>query len=148
MTPTDVVNAVWDRIQARDWDGVRALLADDLVVEWPASGERMTSADAFVGVQREYPEGWSIQVQRVGVLDGQVGGGQGSDDVTVVSEVQVPHLDLGVSAVVSLWVVRGGLVRSAREFWVDCAAQEPPGWRLRYAERYDGRLAPVPGPEP
>jgi ketosteroid isomerase-like protein len=142
MTPTTVVVAVWDHIQARDWAGLRGLLADDLVVEWPSSGERMTSADAFVDVQREYPEGWSIQVQQVGAL----GGHDGPGDVTVVSEVQVPHVDVGVFAAVSFWVVRDGLVRSAREYWVGCAAEEPPAWRLPHVERYDGRLAPLPSP--
>jgi hypothetical protein len=42
------VRALWNFIEARDWPGARALLADDLIVELPATGERFTSADAFV----------------------------------------------------------------------------------------------------
>ncbi|WP_432264009.1 hypothetical protein [Streptomyces griseoflavus] len=51
-------------MQARDGEGLGALLADDLVVEWPVSGERI------VGVNAEYPEGWSVHVLRI-VADGE-----------------------------------------------------------------------------
>ncbi|MFC7922040.1 nuclear transport factor 2 family protein [Streptomyces cinereoruber] len=54
---SDVVGALWDRMQARDRDGLAALLAEDAVVEWPVSGERITGRDDYVAVNREYPEG-------------------------------------------------------------------------------------------
>ncbi|WP_435886121.1 hypothetical protein [Streptomyces erythrochromogenes] len=41
MESSRVVEALWERIQARDWDGVAGLVAEDAVVEWPASGERI-----------------------------------------------------------------------------------------------------------
>jgi hypothetical protein len=90
----DTVLALWNLFEARDWPGARALLADDVVVEWPATGERFTSADAFVAVNATYPEGWTIQVQRV-VCGGASTALSGGADL-VISEVQVPQEGVGV----------------------------------------------------
>lgn len=51
MTPAETVLTLWNRIQSRDWPGMRALLADDLVVDWPESLERISGAAKFVAVQ-------------------------------------------------------------------------------------------------
>ncbi|MEU7723984.1 hypothetical protein AB0B78_01810 [Streptomyces sp. NPDC040724] len=40
MEPLTVVAQLWERIGARDWDGVAGLIAEDAVIEWPVSGER------------------------------------------------------------------------------------------------------------
>ncbi|MCZ9348898.1 nuclear transport factor 2 family protein [Streptomyces mutabilis] len=85
MEPSMIVQEFWDRMQARDWAGLGALLAEDVVVEWPVSAERIVGRENFVRVNAEYPEGWSIHVMRV-VADGD----------TVVSEVEVPHGAMGV----------------------------------------------------
>jgi ketosteroid isomerase-like protein len=123
-----LVRRYWERMAERDWDGVGACLAPDVVMEWLASGERFVGRRAVVEVNRAYPEGWSIRVVAV-VADG----------ARVVSEVEVPHEDAGVFAVASVWTVRDGLLASAREYWVTCGADEPPAWRAAYASRYDGR---------
>ncbi|QKW00816.1 nuclear transport factor 2 family protein [Streptomyces sp. NA02536] len=57
-------------MQARDGEGLGALLADDLVVEWPVGGERIAGRANFVGVNAEFPEGWSVRVLRI-VADGE-----------------------------------------------------------------------------
>lgn len=130
MRADEVVSSFWARMQARDWPGVHALLAPGVVLEWPATGERFEGADAVVAVNREYPEGWTIDVQRVvASVDGE----------TVVSEVEVPHEGLGTFAVASIWQVRDGLVIAGREYWVTCAGEEPPPWRAVHATRYSGR---------
>ena len=130
MTPDEVVTLYWQRMQARDWAGVHALLAPDVVVEWPASGERFEGPDAVVGVNRAYPDGWTIRVQRVVA---------GPDGDTAVSEVEVPQDDVGTFAVASFWQVRDGLISRGREYWVTCGGEEPPPWRARYATRWSGR---------
>ncbi|MFF7606155.1 nuclear transport factor 2 family protein [Streptomyces parvulus] len=118
MEPMAVVQEFWARMQARDWAGLGALLADDLVVEWPVSGERIVGRADFVGVNAEYPEGWSIRVLRV-VSDGE----------TVVSEVEVPHETMGVHRVVSLWTVRDGRITAGREYWTEPGSDPSPQWR-------------------
>jgi ketosteroid isomerase-like protein len=138
----DTVRALWNLFEARDWRGARALLSDDLLVELPATGERFTSADAFVAFNATYPEGWAIQLQRV-VCGGASTTPSGDAADLVISEVQVPQGGVGVFAVAQFAWVRDGQIVAAREFWVTCGAEEPPSWRARLAERYDGRLAPL-----
>jgi ketosteroid isomerase-like protein len=123
MESSSVVKALWDRIQARDWDGVAALLADDAVVEWPVSGERIVGRENFVAVNREYPEGWSIHVMRI-VADG----------AEVVSEVEVPHESMGVFRAASFWTVRDGQIIRGTEYWTDLGGDQRPEWRSAFVE--------------
>ncbi|WP_052850977.1 nuclear transport factor 2 family protein [Streptomyces avicenniae] len=124
MDTAQVVHEFWDRMGARDWDGLRALLADDVVVDWPASGERFVGPDNVIGVNEAYPLGWSITVLSV-VADGG----------SVVSEVEVPHEDLGVFRVASFWTVRDGRIVNGREYWTGLGTDPAPAWRARFARR-------------
>jgi ketosteroid isomerase-like protein len=121
MDDIQTVRALWDRMQARDWAGAGALLAEDVVVEWPVSAERIVGRDNFVALNAEYPEGWSINVLRV------VGDGE-----TVVSEVAVPHETLDDSVVVSFWTVRDGMITAGREYWTTPGSDPSPPWRAAY----------------
>lgn len=121
MTPAEVVRALWARIQDRDWVGVRDLIADDLVLEWPATGETFVGADNFIAVQSEYPEGWTIQVLRV-IASGD----------EVVAEVEVPQDGVGVFRTASFAHVRDGRVAHAVEYWVALNSEAAPAWRAPY----------------
>ncbi len=125
MEPSEVVRALWNRIQARDWTGVADLVAENAVVEWPVSSERIAGRANYVAVNREYPEGWSINVLRI-VAEGD----------QVVSEVEVPHADLGAFRVVSFWTVDGGLIVRGTEYWTSPGADSIPAWRAHLVERY------------
>ncbi|MFF2277272.1 nuclear transport factor 2 family protein [Agromyces sp. NPDC058126] len=122
-TPAGVIEALWRRIQARDWAGVRVLLADELVVDWYASLERIVGPENFVAVNAEYPEGWSIRVLSI-VADGD----------RVVSEVEVPHEGVGVFRAASFWTVHDGLVVEGREYWTTRGGDPAPEWRRPWAE--------------
>lgn len=124
MEPTKIVQELWDRMQARDWPGLAALLAEDLVVEWPVSAERIVGRDNYVRINAEYPEGWTIRVLRI-VADGD----------TVVSEVEVPHDTMGVHRVASFWTVRDGAIVTGREYWTSLGADPSPQWRAAYVQR-------------
>jgi ketosteroid isomerase-like protein len=116
-----IVRGFWDRIQARDWGGASALLAEDVVFEWRHSLERFRGRDNVVGMNRAYPEGWTIEVLRV--LDaGEV----------VVSEVRVPYKDEAVFFVASFFEVRDGLITRAVEYWIEAGHEKPPDWRRRF----------------
>jgi ketosteroid isomerase-like protein len=119
-----VVTELWARIAARDWQGFGRLLADDVVLELPVSGELVRGRDHVVAVNAEYPDGWSIEVLRV------VGAGD-----QAVSEVQVPMEGVGVFRAASFWTVRDGLVVHGREYWTGLGADEAPAWRAPYTER-------------
>ncbi|EST36497.1 hypothetical protein N566_16225 [Streptomycetaceae bacterium MP113-05] len=123
MDPAKTVETLWKRIQARDWAGVSELLAADIVVEWPVSSERLVGRESFLRVNSEYPEGWSIRVLRI-VADGD----------QVVSEVEVPHEEMGVFRAASFWTVRGGLITAGREYWTEPGSDPSPAWRHRYVQ--------------
>ncbi|MCX4512361.1 nuclear transport factor 2 family protein [Streptomyces sp. NBC_01619] len=124
MEPSEIVRSLWDRMQERDWAGVGELLAEDVVVEWPVSGERIVGRDNYVSINAEYPEGWSIRVLRV-VADGG----------TVVSEVEVPHEAMGVHRVASFWTVREGKIVEGREYWSELGSDPSPQWRAAYVQK-------------
>ena len=124
MEPAQVIAALWARIEARDWAGVGDLVDEHAVIEWPASAERIVGRRNFVAVNREYPEGWSIRVLRI-VAEGGA----------VVSEVEVPHADLGVFRAASFWTVADGRIARGTEYWTTVGAEPGPEWRSAYVER-------------
>lgn len=124
MQPAEVIQGLWNRIEARDWTGAAELVADDAVIDWPVSSERIVGQANYIGLNREYPEGWSIRVLRI-VAEGD----------QVVSEVEVPHQDLGVFRVASFWTVAGGQIVRGTEYWTNLGADQSPAWRAQYVER-------------
>ncbi|MBP2324393.1 ketosteroid isomerase-like protein [Kibdelosporangium banguiense] len=123
MEPVEVVRELLDRIEARDWPAAGQLLAADVVVEWPVTAERIAGRDNFISIQAEYPEGWSIRPIRIF--------GSGED---VVSEMDVPHRDLGEFRAASFWKVRDGKIVEGREYWTSPGSEEPPAWRAKFTE--------------
>ena len=123
MEAAAVVEGLWQRIQARDWQGVGALIAPGAVVDWPASAERIIGRANYVAVNREYPEGWEIRVLRIVAAGDQV-----------VSEVEVPHAGLGVFRAASFFTVADGQITGATEYWSSLGADESPPWRAAYVE--------------
>ena len=121
IEPTEVVRRFWDSIEARDWDAAGALLDEQVTFEWPHSGERFVGRDVVIGMNRAYPEGWRIEVQRI-IADGP----------SVVSLVRVP-LGADVSLAASFFEVRDGSIHRAVELWVDERSREPPEWRRPFA---------------
>ena len=118
-----LVGELWRRIQARAWDRIGELLADDFVLEWPDSGVQIRGRDNFVDFNRAYPEGWSIEVLRI-VSDGQ----------TAVSEVHVPHPIVGPHFALSIFDATGGQIRHGREYWLPERHEEPSAERARWFE--------------
>lgn len=121
MQPAEVVREMLERIQQRDWEGMRSTLDPDVVVDWVATGETFRGADNFVAIQREYPEGWEIKV--LGLV---------SDGPVVVSEIEVPQEGVGLFRAVSFWEVTGGLITSGREYWTSPGPEEAPAWRRQF----------------
>ncbi|MFG2387712.1 nuclear transport factor 2 family protein [Streptomyces lavendulae] len=130
MEPLKVVAHLWERIEARDWDGVAALVAEDAVIEWPVSGERIVGRANFVAVlgdegedseDDERPLG-AVEVLRI-LADGDL----------VVTEVEIPEEHV-VYRAVSLWTVRDGEIVGAREYWTSPGQDPAPRWRAVYVE--------------
>lgn len=123
MDSAEVVAELWRRIQARDWDGVGELLAEDFLLEWPNTRIRIRGRTNFVEFNRSYPEGWSIEVLRV------IGGGS-----VAVSEVRVPHPTVGPYYALSFFEVADGRLVRGREYWVEERYEEPAPERARWFE--------------
>ena len=74
------VERLWAAVQGRDWVAAREQLAENVTIDWPATGERFSGRDRYLEVQRIYPEGWSIEVLTL-VREGS----------QVAVEARVPH---------------------------------------------------------
>ncbi|MEU3722250.1 nuclear transport factor 2 family protein [Streptomyces sp. NPDC031705] len=128
MEPLKVVARLWERIEARDWDGVAGLVAEDAVIEWPVSGERIVGRTNFIAVLSDEADGTderslgSVEVLRI-LADGDL----------VVTEVEIPE-DHVLYRAVSLWTIRDGLVVGAREYWTSPGQDPAPRWRAVYVE--------------
>ena len=123
----ELVETLWRSMAARDWEAAGRLLADDLEIYWPHSGETINGRKNYIGINREYPEGWSIELTRVLAA---------GDEAAV--EVRVPHQTLGPSLVAGFYRVSNGLISGGTEYWVDEGSQTPPDWRRRYVNRRRG----------
>jgi ketosteroid isomerase-like protein len=123
VTGADLVRRFWERVEARDWEAARALLADDMVCRWPHSDERFEGADAVIGMNRAYPEGWTITIVDVASLPGGA-----------VSRIRVDQAGMVFHAA-SFFSVRDGLLSEAVEYWVTQGSEEPPEWRAKFARR-------------
>jgi ketosteroid isomerase-like protein len=121
--PAEIVTELWRRIQARDWGGVGQLLAEDFDLEWPNAGVRIRGRTNYVEFNRAYPEGWSIEVLRV-LAAGNV----------AVSEVRVPHPDVGPHYALSFFEIEDGRIARGREYWVEERYEEPGPERARWFE--------------
>ncbi|MGR4881375.1 nuclear transport factor 2 family protein [Streptomyces sp. LARHCF249] len=124
MEPMNVVARLWQRIEARDWDGVADLIAEDAVIEWPVSGERIVGRANFIAVNSDdgYTVERSVELLRI-LADGDL----------VVTEVEVPQ-DHVLYRAVSLWTVRDGEIVGAREYWTSPGQDPAPRWRAGYVE--------------
>jgi ketosteroid isomerase-like protein len=60
-----------ENLENRDWSGLTALLADDVVYETPQTRERIRGRPAFLQFNIEYPGDWHLRVRRV-VADGRL----------------------------------------------------------------------------
>lgn len=105
--PEDVVRAFWRRMASNDFESVRAVLADDFVLEWPQSRERIRGGANFARMNAEYPAlgPWTFRIDRL------VAQGTG-----VVTEVAISD---GVqrATAISFFEVAGGRIVRLTEYW-------------------------------
>jgi len=127
------VRALWAAVQARDWAAMRRVLKHDLQVTWWTSGERFASADAYVEVQRRYPEGWTIRLLEA----------QRLDDGRVLSVVRVDHPPQRFFCT-AVARVEDGLIGALDEYWATLEA--PPDWRTPAAIAGLSRFDPADDP--
>jgi ketosteroid isomerase-like protein len=102
-----VVREFWRLMATNDFHSIKAVLADDFVLDWPQSGERIVGPENFAAVNAEYPtEGvWSFTLQRLIA--------QGSEVVTHVEVIDGKQS----GEAISFFHLSGGRIRSIVEYW-------------------------------
>ncbi|MDQ2934515.1 MAG: hypothetical protein M3R49_05950 [Chloroflexota bacterium] len=120
---TAIVERFWRLMEGREWLAARALLAPDFVAEWPQSNERFPTANAFMSMNEAHPApNWHIASVSVEETDHEV-----------VAEALVTS-DEGTDFVVGFYVVHAGLLRRAREYWIERRTGPTPAWRAAWTE--------------
>src|SRR6476660_8935415 len=75
-----IVEKFWALMATNDFRSVGSVLADDFVLDWPQSGERIRGRDNYAAMNEQYPSKgrWTFTINRI------VG-----DDDEAVSDVSV-----------------------------------------------------------
>ena len=107
-----------------DIDRASEIYAENAVVEWPQSGERLRGRDSIVGFRSTYPARQEFELHRV----------TGSGDLWV-NEYTIRYDGRPVMAV-GIMEFRGDQVVRERIYFGD--PFEPPEWRAHWVERFDG----------
>jgi ketosteroid isomerase-like protein len=115
-----IVTQLWEAMEARDWETVGALLADDFVCEWPVSRERFRGRDNFVAVNRAYPGDWHVAVRQV-IAEGDRAASE------VIAEVEGKR-----DVAISFYEFRDGRIVRETDYWPE--PYPAPAWRAQWAE--------------
>jgi limonene-1,2-epoxide hydrolase len=103
-----IVESFWAAMQENNWEQAAGHLAEDCVVDWPCSGERIVGRENFAAMQARYPTNtgrWSFDVHRL-VAEGAV----------VVSEVTVTDGEQS-ARVIAFSILADGLIAQQIEYW-------------------------------
>ncbi len=120
--PGAVVQAFFERMQARDWQGAGQLLSPTIHVEFSETGERFDGAN-FLAMNRAYPEGWSIEVIET-LADGE----------RVAAQVRVLHGEQTFWCA-GFYSVDNGVITSGTEHWVSEDSGPTPEWRKPFGTK-------------
>ncbi len=120
-----VIERLWTLWQARRWDESLDLFQPDVEMDWPHTRERFVGRDNVVGVNRAYPEGWTIELLRIVDRDDEV-----------VSEVRVTQDDEDFFAA-SFFTFEDGRIREVTEYWVTSPYEDAPAWRAAFSVHAD-----------
>jgi hypothetical protein len=105
-----------------DWDTVGAVIADDAIVDWPQSGERIVGRQACLTVYRNYPGGPPrYELQRItggpDVFTVEARGDYGGDIVYLTSIIEF----------------RDGKIAKQTDYFAN--AFPAPEWRAQWVQR-------------
>lgn len=120
MSSAAVVRRVHDLMQARDWAGARTGVADDALIEYPASGERFTGR-SWMDMNEAYPEGWTIEILEI-VEHGD----------RAAARVRVTLDDVEISLCAGFYTTDGSRITEGIEIWSTERGETPPEWRRPY----------------
>jgi len=120
-----LVETFWELMATNDFRSIGSLLADNFVLDWPQSGERIRGRDNYAAMNEQYPAKglWTFTINRiVGNLDEAVSG------VSITDGVQKDRA-------ISFFTVTEGEIEKMVEFWPENFA--PLDNRKHLVERID-----------
>lgn len=107
-----------------DYETAAEAMAEDAVVEWPQSGERIVGRQACLIVYKNYPGGSpTYQLRRI----------SGEGDTFVVEAIADYSGDK--SYVTSIVEFRNGKISKQTDYW--SSPFEAPAWRAKWVERME-----------
>ena len=110
-----VVQEFWRLMATNDFLSVGVVLAEEFVLEWPQSNERIRGRERFAAMNSEYPASgpWRFSVRRV------VGNGtEASSEVAVTDGVQQ-------ATAISFFTVVAGKIARIVEYWPESYPAPP-----------------------
>ena len=107
ISAIELVREFYVRMNTNDFHSAALLLADEYVLEWPQSKERIRGRDNFVAVNEEYPAygRWLFTVNRI------VG-----NETEAVSDVSVTD-GTQTARAITFTIVRAGRIVKQVEYW-------------------------------
>jgi limonene-1,2-epoxide hydrolase len=103
----ELIERFWQLMRSNDFRSVGAVLADEFVLDWPQSNERIRGRDNFAAMNEEYPAHgrWEFTIHRI------VG-----NDLEAVSDVSVTD-GVQKGRAISFFTIRDAKIVSIVEFW-------------------------------
>ncbi len=111
----------WAACDAGDQDAVHEIYAEDVVVEWPQSGERIRGRANLKALRENHPSELRFETRRI------LGGGN-----LWITEYVITYDGAPVHTV-SIMEFRDGEVGRETHYFAD--PFEPPEWRAQWVER-------------
>jgi len=111
-TAAEVVREFWRLMGTNDFGSVASVLADDFVLEWPQTKERIRGPERFARMNEEYPAhgAWRFTINRL------VGGeSEAVSDVTVSDGVRTDRA-------ITFFTIHSGKVTRLVEYWPESSA--------------------------
>ena len=120
VTPGELVRALYEAYQDRDWARAATFLHPEVVLDMPATAERLEGRDAVVAFQRWYPEPWGV-LAVLRVLEELEG---------AAAEISVVDGQGQRFACSAFWRSRDALLIEGTEYWITVGGDTPPPHRV------------------
>jgi len=114
----------WRAMNERDFDALREIFADDVLVEWPQSGEHFRGKDACVNVFANYPGGSPKMLGEPRVM--------GRDDLWVAT-ASVEYPDGKTYLSVAILEFKDGKIAHEVDYFTE--PFPAPEWRMQWVDR-------------